>query len=81
MYILESNHDLAMQSLRLAIDIHLQSSPINGKYVSRCYHSLVQLVLHGQAAEEAEQNESWKVLNKVLDLMDSVAKVRHNYVQ
>ena len=59
--------------------MHLQSLPINGDHVSRCYHSLVHLILsEGQNGDESEQDEAWRVLNRVLDLPDSVAKVRCN---
>jgi len=34
------------------------------------------ILSEGQNGGEGEQEEGWRVLNKVLDLLDSVAKVR-----
>lgn len=56
----------------------MQSTPIDGDHLSRCYHSLVQLVLSGGVTgKEGEQEEGWKILNAVLGLLDSMAKVRY----
>ena len=79
------HHDTAIQALKMATEVHVQTSPLDGQRLSRCYHSLAQLVLSqggGVAGEEGEQEEGWRVLCKVLDLLDSTAKVRGggNYV-
>lgn len=74
---IENSHNVGIQALKMAIDIHVQSSPLDGERLSRCYHSLVQLVLRrGGIGDAGEEEEGWKVLNKVLDLLDSTAKVR-----
>ena len=65
----------------MAIDVHIRSSPLDGERLSRCYHSLVQLTLSGSGGigEQGDQEEGWKVLNKILDMLDSTAKVRQGF--
>ena len=68
---------VGLEALQAAVQIYSSSSELDGDHLSRCYHSLVQLVIRREEiAGKSENGEGWSLFNQILDLLDSKAKVR-----
>ena len=65
---------VAVEALQAAINIHSNSPESHGEQLSRCYHSLVQLLMEKEASKE-ERGQGWNIFNQILDLLDSKMKV------
>lgn len=79
---------VGLEALQAAVHIYTSSSELDGDHLSRCYHSLVQLVVRKEEiAGKSEDGEGWSLFNQILDLLDSKAKVRfyvcgiHSYTE
>ena len=71
-----------MKALQGAIHIHTKSPELDGEHLSRCYHSLVQLVVgKEEAGEMGEEGQAWKLFNQILDLLESKIKVQSIIIQ
>ena len=64
-----------MKALQAAITLHTNSPEPNGEQLSRCYHSLVQLVMSREEAPQGVEGEGWGLFTQILDLLDSTVKV------
>ena len=65
-----------MKALKDAIQIYTNSLDVDGEHLSRCYHSLVQLVMgREEAGEMGRSGQTWQLINQILDLLESKAKV------
>ncbi len=65
-----------MKALQNAVHVYTNSPELDGEHLSRCYHSLVQLVMgKEEVGEKGEEGQAWMLFNQILDLLDSKAKV------
>lgn len=72
---IDHSHEVGVKALQNAIHIYTKSPELDGDHLSRCYHSLVQLVMGREAGETGENGQAWKLFNQILDLLDSKGKV------
>ena len=74
--LLEHSYEVGVKALESAIHIYTKSLEIDGEHLSRCYHSLVQMVmLKEEVGEKGEEGQAWRLFNQILDLLESKAKV------
>lgn len=69
--------NVAVEALHAAITLYSRSPEVNGEQLSRCYHSLVQLVMGSReetTAVRGEQGEGWNLFSQILDLLESKVK-------
>lgn len=71
--ILDATLGIAVKALQAAITLHTNSPDIEP--LSRCYHSLVQLVMSREEAPQGVEGEAWGIFTEILDLLDSKVKV------
>ena len=68
--------DVGVDALRAAISMYTGHAELDGEHLSRCYHSLVQLVMSREGVgDRTEGGEGWKLFSEILDLLESKAKV------
>ncbi len=75
--------NVAVEALHAAITLYSRSPEVNGEQLSRCYHSLVQLVMGSReetTAVRGEQGEGWNLFSQILDLLESKVKVSNGSV-
>lgn len=65
-----------MKALEEAVRIYTESPEADGERLSRCYHSLLQMVVaKEEVGEKGEEGQAWNLFNRILDLLESKGKV------
>lgn len=68
--------DVGMDALRAAIHTYSSCAELDGDHLSRCYHSLVQLVMTREGGgDRGEGGDGWRLFSEILNLLESKAKV------